>query len=277
MQIKTVNPNFFIVRINKAAQKQKKETFNGVIARAATFTFGRGGMQCGEIVAIGKLAHLVIPFAKIGGTLHFSWKVEFNGEDASKPNMALVHEDKEYNYYTVTISEYKRRPSETYAYSDENGTYTHPSFVIMEDEEKKHSDKLLVSAGGILIYENYRMSDDEIQQKIFWNTEHIYSLSETHASLLQTRESESYPIKLKMQELERENQHLTALLQKEERIEQYTVAFSNPLHDVTTGDKVMANNIFFLEPLFINGKKYFIGQYKQIHAGIKTEALASTE
>lgn len=263
MGIKTANPNFFIVRIDKKAQKEHKEG-TGLIKRAATFTFGRGGMQHGEIVSIGKLAQFVIPRAMVGGTLYFSWKVEFNGEDASKPNLALVHEDETYNYYTVTVSEYKSRASETYAYEDERGIITHPSYILLA-EKPKEEQKISVSAGGILTYDTYKPSDDEIRWKIQFNTNHIHSLSVTHASLLQTRESESYPIKQYMQRLEQENKYLTELLQGKEMVEDYTVAYCNPLHDTNTSDTIKATNIFFLEKLKIRDTYYHIGLYKHVH------------
>lgn len=266
MKVKSANPNFFIIKVDKESQIKNKEG-NNIIKRAATWTFGKGGMQHGEIVAIGKLANLVIPQAKIGGYLLFSWKVEYVSEEAKKPNMALIHEDAEYNYYTVTISEFKRRDCDCYAYFDDEVFITHPSFVIVNPKEKEQ-EKLVKSEGGIIVYNEWKMSEGEIMQKIEHNKQHIYSLSISHASKLQTRESESYPIKKYMQHLEKENAELSELLHGKEVVEEYSVAYCNPMHRFKTNDVVFCHNIFFLQPITINNKTFFIGKTDHVH-GIK--------
>lgn len=264
MQIKSANPNFFVVKINKELQLQNKEG-NSIIKRAATYTFGKGGMQHGEIISIGKLAKLIIPQAKIGGFLLFSWKVEYVPQESKKPNMALIHEDEEYNYYTITISEFKRRDCDCYAYFDNEIFITHPSFVIIHPKEET-AQEIIQRESGIYCYNNWRMTEDEIMYKINQNTQHIYSLSITHASLLQTRESESYPIKRYMQALEEENRRLSELIHGKEVVEEYTVAFCNPIHKFKKGDVVFGYNIFFLQPITINDKNYFIGKQKFVYA-----------
>ena len=262
MNVKTANPNFFIVKINKEEQKQKKQG-TGLIKNADTFIFGKGGMQSGEVVAIGKLAHLVMPFAKIGGTLIFSWKVEFNGENNEKPNMALVDEDEENRYYTVTISEFKGRSSETYAYYDDtNICFTHPSFVVVKKEVKE--PEMTETKSGILLFQSYRPSDTEITHRIAFNTQHIYSLSITHAAQAQLRESDARQTKELIQSIELQNRQLTGMLQGKERFEPYSVAYCNPLHDCENGDTVFGENIFFLEPIEIKGEKLFIGKYNHL-------------
>lgn len=263
MNIKTANPNYFIVRVEKELQKATKEGL-GIIKRAAPFTFGKGGTQCGEIIAIGKLAHLIIPQAKVGGNLLFSWKVEYAGVGTERPNMNLIEEDENYNYYSITISEFKKRDNDCYGYFDNEIFVTHPSFVIVHSKEKE-SNKLSETASGIYFYQNWTMSEDEIMQKIKFNQDHIYSLSVTCASLFQQRESEAYPVKLYMQKLEQENKELSELLHGKEKFEEYKVAFCNPdLQGLQNGEKIFAHNIFFLEPIEINNRKYFIGKHKHI-------------
>lgn len=264
---KSVNPLYFLVRINKQAQVDKKVGKDS-IKLSETFTFGKAGMQCGELVGLGKFAKLVMPMAKVGGTLYFSWKVEYAGEiEADEatgvkavPNMALVYEDLEYNYYTVTATEYKGRGSEAYAYEDETGFYTHPAFIILHKEEEKTTQSLS-SASGLIVFENWKMTDDEIRQKIDFNTQHIYSLSITHQSHLQKRQSDARQTKEKIIALQNENKKLSEQLQKKDQYEDYTVKYCSPLHQVKPGDKVMAYNIFFLMPLTVHNEHLRIGPY----------------
>ena len=46
-----------------------------------------------------------------------------------------------------------------------------------------------------------------------------------------------------------------------ERFEKYTVAYCNPLHDISKGQKVYAWNIMCLEKIEINGKDFIISKY----------------
>lgn len=258
MKIASVNPNFFVVKVSKEDKKRKSQ-HNGKLYLSPSFIFGTQGMQCGEIIAIGKLAKLVIPNAKIGGTLIFSWKVEYAGGD-DQINLALIEEDEEFYYYTVTISEYKGRDTETYAYFDGNTITTHPSFVILE-KKKEESNELVKSESGLFLFSNYTMTPSEIQQKIEFNKQHIYSISNSVHSFEAATKEQIY-------KLEQENRKLTKMLQGEERYEKYKVIYSNPLLDVEPNEEVFAWNIFCLEEVTINDNTYVITKHK--HIGCKT-------
>ncbi len=262
MKVKTANPNFFLVKISKKEQEHRKFVSDHILM-SDSFSFGNSSLQKGEIIAIGAFAGFILPTAKVGGYLVFSWKVEYSG-DTGKINEALVGEDENYKYYSVTISEYKGRMPETFGYFDELGFTTHPSYVILSKPKKELKETRLKS--GIITFDNYRPSDDEIKQKIEFNKQHIYSLSITHASLSQTRESEARQTKELMQNLQDENEKLTKLLQGKEECEEYEIIYSNPLQNLKPFDKVFANNIFCREEIIINGNAFIIAPYKHVYA-----------
>lgn len=261
MTTKNINPNFFLVKIAKEDKKNKKMS-DGLLHLSPNFIFGTRSMQCGEIVSIGKIAHLVMPMAKVGGTLVFSWKVEFAGEDEDgneNINMALVEQDDLFNYYTVTISEYKGRQAETFAYFNGKTIITHPSYVILK-EEKEDTNKVVESKSGLFLFQNYKMSVSELQQKIDFNIQKIYSLSNSVYSFeRETMEA--------IEKLENENLQLSEEMQGKEKYEQYTVSYSNPLLDFKQNDRVYAWNIMCLEKVEINKIEYIITLAR--HVGLK--------
>jgi hypothetical protein len=261
MTTKNINPNFFLVKIAKEDKKKKKMS-DGLLHLSPNFIFGTRSMQCAEIVSIGKMAHLVMPMAKVGGTLVFSWKVEFAGEDEDgneNINMALVEQDNLFNYYTVTISEYKGRQSETFAYFDGQTITTHPSYVILK-EVKEDTNKVIESKSGLFLFHNYKMSVSELQQKIDSNIKKIYSIANSVYSF-ERETSEA------IERLENENLRLSEEMQGKEKYEKYTVSYSNPLLDFQDNDTVYAWNIMCLEKVEINNIEYIVTLAK--HVGMK--------
>lgn len=95
-------PPYFLIRINKQQQQEKKEKI-GSIYLHPNEVFMTRNMQMGEIIGIGKEAHEYFPEAEIGDTAiihHFIEKKEVG---------FFIDEDETYNYYITTVFDYMER------------------------------------------------------------------------------------------------------------------------------------------------------------------------
>ena len=260
MFTKNLNPNFILVKIPKEEQAEKMRK-GCILHLHPSFIFGTRALQSGEIVAIGKVAKLVLPKAKECDTLFFSWKVEYVGEHI---NPSIVYEDENYFYHTVTIAEYKGRDMECYGYFNGETIITHPSFVILEPKEKEVTNNLKETPSGLFVFDKYQMSDSEIMQKIEFNKNYIVSLSNTYAMQSMQSEFNARQTKSMIDALEKENKELSIQLHKTEYYENRIVAYCNPLQEAEPGMHIYAWNIMCLETIDINQKEYNVVNYRHI-------------
>lgn len=161
-------PPYFIVKINKETQSQRKEKI-GMLYLHFKEVFMQRNMQCGEIVGIGKDAKNIFPDSKIGDTVLFHHFVE---GDSKKSN--LIFQDKEYNYYYVTTSDFNGHRNETYGIFDGEKIIPHPEFIFIKDEEEVKEgyednedfiNKNTKQVGSLILFNNWTESRDVKEEK----------------------------------------------------------------------------------------------------------------
>lgn len=161
-----INPKLFLVRVNREAQKERREK-SGSIFLDQNNTFMTRNMQYGEIVMIGANARTILslPEAQEGDNLIFQHFIEgstqaYNTEGQSELNNEyLLSQDDVFNYYQVPAS---------LVYGIEKDGVIFPTtkhiFASFHKDEIEASES--TSKGGLILIDNYRESEEDIQLKI---------------------------------------------------------------------------------------------------------------
>ena len=166
-------PPYFLIRVNIQEQKEKKEKI-GRFYTSPDHQYMIYNMEWGEVIGIGEKAHKDFPEVRVGDTLIYHHFVQ-NESKKKAQEKHLIHEDETYYYYTVTSSSFNGRRNETYGAVIEGEIVPHPDFVFLDVDAPKErhasSDnfekaKMSVSAGGILLFNEWQISEDEMSDKM---------------------------------------------------------------------------------------------------------------
>lgn len=139
-KINDVMPPFFLVRIPKEAQRARMEKI-GVLYYPPEYVYMKRGMQCAEILLIGRDARIHFPEAKVGDILITHHFIEGKTSGA-RDKYFLIHEDDEWNYYCVTAFCYNGDRNNTFGVYDPKTEKITPSkdYVFFEIDETPVSD-----------------------------------------------------------------------------------------------------------------------------------------
>lgn len=168
-KLPTPMPPYILVKVPR-----KKRDYEGKIIIPESAKFMLFNQQCGEIVGFGSLAKKWFPEIEIGRTLLFHHFVESCNEEEAKEDH-LVHQDLEFNYYTVTVKEMAGKANEAYGVWDGEKIIPNSDYIFLKlppkvakdvDFEKiKETGELTapmsVSEGGILQFEQWEESREE--------------------------------------------------------------------------------------------------------------------
>lgn len=260
-------PNFFVVKINKDAQRTRKEK-EGSLFIVTEDKDEKRNMQCGEIVSIGTVAAEVFPQAKIGHTLILHWLVE------SKEKQNKFWEDENYNYYHVTAIECHGRPNEAYGVWDGTKIIPNPEYIFLEVPHKpvraSTPEEFIEAAttqtkGGLFIFDEWQVTRTDKEEQMAKINAEIQSLTKTKMS-----PGVAVGIARKEEELAIISNDINA-----KRIELYQVAAINPMFNeeieysmgrkVEIGDKVGFLNIATQTTLEFMGNEFIIALSKHFH------------
>lgn len=184
--VRWLNPYYFLVRINRKKQYEKRNMQNGLYV-APTMSFMRFNQQAGELVAIGQgkgltqyredfsgggvrrvpfpSAQELLPQARVGDTLLFSHIIEGsvetkNAEQVEYDNQYLAHQDDEWRYYWV-------RGDFAYGVAKDDGTiFVTPDTLLARPAEDELDNREMVKIGSIFLIKNFKENHEAIQQKI---------------------------------------------------------------------------------------------------------------
>lgn len=255
-------PPYFVVRIEKEQQKNKKEKI-GSLYFPTQFTFMQRGLQNGEIVAIGSLAHKEFPQAKIGDTLIVHHFLE-GKKDEKGYEKFLIHTDATYKYYVVTAVDHNGQKNMTYGVWDGEKITTHKEYILLEKDRPvdtisidEHIDKTTIkSSGGLLIFKEWNTSRLQMEERMKELQNQVKELSKS---------TMTDSVKKGIEEKEAEMNKISQVINSK-RYTPYTIAAFNPeLHEwfdteIEVGETIYMQNNACNTTVEIFGKEYIIAK-----------------
>lgn len=229
----TPMPPYFIIKIGKEEQKEKKEKI-GSLYFPPEYAFMRREKQWGEVVSIGIDAQKYMPMAEPGDFLLFHHFVSGKHTDNGY-NFYTVGEDSDFFYYAVNSYEVPGERPLAFAIAKGTEIIPTPDYIFLEVDNPKE-DEMEVSQGGILIPKTKKKDRDYWTQVMKKNMERVKQLARNiPQSPLEEimmrenpekREVHDYAIS-EMKRLESENVRISKDINKK-RFEPFKVAAINP-------------------------------------------------
>lgn len=279
-QIKEVMPPFFLVRIPKKEQRERLEKI-GSLYYPPEHIYMKRGMQCGEIIKIGKRAHEFFPEANIGDILITSHLIE-GKESGMKQKYFQIDEDQNWNYYCVTAFCHNGDRNNTFGVWNGERIIPSKDYVFLQIAPELVSDlpefvfntqgmpKIVTNIAfemaeeGIVTPKYRRRTRLEMMEKMKENTMEIKKISKW----LQFEETAPRVIPT-INQLEKENENLSKEINTV-RYECHTLyAFNDELRetvhpDLKVGDKVYVLSIACYMQVEFMGVEYIVSESKYV-------------
>lgn len=287
-------PRYFLIKIPKAAQKDKHDKLSERIYSSQPHQFMRREVQFGVIEKIGTEAYEFMPEASIGDYLLIHHFVS-GKKDGKGHNFYLIdsdYEDDGFNYYMVNAFEFNGERNLNYGIS--KGTMIMPNrdYIFLEkDEDISTIDgidiPMEVSSGGLFIPKQGRKSRSQMGAEMKKNMERCKQLSrnipQDYLEEIMMREN---PVKREAMEysfseikkLEKENIRLSKELNKK-KFELYKTAFVNPIWNegvkesfgetINSGEMIYMLNIACHTEIDVFGKTYIVAESKYFGGSLK--------
>lgn len=248
-----VNKQYILVRIDKAAQKKKREKV-GNIYLPVNFTYMAYNLQYGEILQIGATAAKNYPDAKVGDIAIFHHHIEGSYEDhAPEYLLETMPNGDEHRLIDCNnfSSDYK-----IFAIIKDGGTLIpSPYFVFVSQMitpiKRKFVSDLIAGSG-------YEPSEDELRQKLEQLLAHQRVLDESLQS--ETSVDKSQQIVNAIADIGRERERITQFLNSDKFVKT-KVTFINPETykelGIDIGDEVVVTE-GLLYGLEIMGNKFLV-------------------
>jgi hypothetical protein len=160
---------YFLVRVSRKAQKERKEKLESGIYLAPNYVFMTRCMQQGEIISIGEWAHREFPEARVGDTLIMHHFVEGRDSDF------LVDSDEKYNYYLCCSLYYNGERPYSYGIYDGEKIIPHKEFIFLEakdpPKERLPMEEMINAATkrakrGLVLFREWTDSREEIEARM---------------------------------------------------------------------------------------------------------------
>lgn len=261
-----VNRQYILVRIDKAAQRQKREKV-GDIYIAPNFAYMSHNLQYGEIMQIGEKAQKNYPDAKVGDIALFHHHIEGSYDDhAPEYILDTLPNGDELRLIDCTNTDKAYR---IFGFIKSTGLVAAPEHVFINHMvtpvKKKYVSSILFNTG-------YEPTDDELRQKLDDLLGHQRVLDE---SLQSERDPDkSLQIVRGIEDIGRERERITQFLNAD-RFVTSKIVHINPRtaseHDIHVGDTVLVvENLLY--PLDTMGNKhltirtdFIMGKIKKPH------------
>jgi len=224
--------DFFLIRISKADQQDRKER-EGRFYFPSEYAYMQRELQYGEIIGIGKRAAEWMPQAEIGDYLLIHHMV--SGKKTDKGYcFYFVTEDKEYNYYGVNAYEMPGEMPLAYGIAKGEDIIPTPDYIFLEVPQHRPVVEEIASEGIIAV--TMSQTREQIIQTMKDNLERCRQLAPNLVSseadqkrkmaTSEGREKVKYATQ-EIQRLQAENERLSKQLNKR-RYESFVVAAINP-------------------------------------------------
>jgi len=168
----TPMPPYFLIKIGKEEQKEKKEKI-GSLYFPAEYAYMTREVQFGEIIAIGEGAKDTMPMAEIGDYLlvhHF-----ISGKKDGKGNcFYFIHEDDEFNYYAVNAFEIAGERPLAYAVAKGQEIIPTPDYIFLEQPVEEEG---FVEKDGLQVYKSKKKTRLEWREVMKANMERCSQLA----------------------------------------------------------------------------------------------------
>jgi hypothetical protein len=143
-------PQYFLIKIGKEEQKEKKEKMGSLYFPSA-YTYMRRELQWGTIEQIGTEAGQYFPQAEIGDFLLIHHMATGKKTDKGY-NFFLVDEDADFNYYIINGFEFNGDRNLVYGIAKGTEIIPSPDYIFLELEQVQ-PDSYVSSSGLTLVPE----------------------------------------------------------------------------------------------------------------------------
>lgn len=261
-------PPFFIIRIPKKDQKDRREKIGNIYIPPSAVFMTRE-CQAGQIVAIGLDAAKIFPEAKIGNILlhhHFVSGKQAEGTDEGR---YMIHEDEVFHYYTVTSISHNGRQNETYGIFNGKEIIAHPDFMFLEPEPEERndlspdeyiSDSITKTKSGILVFKKWVESRKSKKERMGRLQLQVKELSK---STIQWTNQMPDHIKRAIDIIEDEMNKISKDL-NQKRFEPHIVFAASKSLPISYGDVVYTLNIASHTEMEFMGKKFLMVKSKYV-------------
>lgn len=258
---------YFIVSIPRQEQADRKSKI-GSIYLHPSFVYMTRGMQCGKIMAIGEIAHIALPEARLGDTLLFHHFVE------SSEKVQCIAADSEYYYYVVTCKSHNGQNNQTYGVYNGHKIIPHSDYLFLATKQPTErslgadeylKDQLTKRDSGIFVFKDWTIDHEGTVKQIQEIKRQIDQLTKSRM----TRE-----IARAIETMEAEMNRLSKML-NQQRFELYTIVAGNlQFYDqvaehygqrINNGSAVYMLNIACQTKMEFNQVEYIVA--KSIHFG----------
>lgn len=251
-----IGKHYMMVKIDKAAQKEKQEKINGIYIPPA-YAYMKYNLQHGEIIQIGDKVKELFPYAEIGDTAFFHHTIESNYNFLldTLPNNDEYRAVNAYDSTDVLFAIGKK---------DTEELIPNPDWVFINTDIKRIRRK--VSSTFSAVNSDYFEEEETMQLKIKELTNQQQSLAitlQTTSSPFQFEEVEKSIVKINEEKAE-----LTRLINQPKLYEAHILYVNQ---ETTKEHGIIANNSIVIDkdelyPLNIMGHNFYLIRTTGIYA-----------
>jgi hypothetical protein len=277
-QIREVMPPFFLVKIPKKEQRERLEKI-GSLYYPPEHVFMKRGMQCGEIVLIGKRAHEFFPEAKVGDILICHHFIE-GKTHGNKQKFFAIDEDENWNYYCVTAFCHNGDRNNTFGVWNGERIIPSKDYVFFEIDEALTSDlpeltfevqgmpKIITNLpfqeteSGLITTKTRKKTRLELIEKLHYNTREIRKWSRW----IPITPEKVIPL---ITRLEKENENISkevnTVVYEPHILHAFNEQLKDTVHpDLKKGDRVYALSISCYMQVEFMGVEYIVSESKYV-------------
>lgn len=240
MPMQVLSPNI-LIKVPKKEETERREKIGNLYIHPS-FVWMTRNTQNGIVVSISPEAKKQFPEVKEGDILIVHHFVQNTYAAKDNRNNFLVHEDIDYNYYSVTTTMYDGQNNQTYGLFDGEKIIPHKDYIFLEKEMGEEN--------------NIWNEPDYVHAKQQDIKNQIYSLTKTRLTP---------EIISAVHKLEKEQMELSTKLQKNEYLP-YKIAYCNPSLNLEKGSSIYSLNIASNTTIDFLGNSYRVVEKKFIVA-----------
>lgn len=244
MTLNALNP-YIIIKVPKNEEIQRREKI-GELYLPPSYVWMTRNTQCGIIESISDEAIKNFPQIAVGNVLLVHHFVQGSLSMSENDKQYLVYEDEEFNYYNVTSMQHYGKNNQTYAIWNGENIITHPDYIFLKKEQPNAE---VNEFGYFETTENILAKQEDIKNQIM--------------VIMQGGLTEEK--KRVVEKMEHKQLALTQKIHQKE-YQPYTVAFSNPKHNIKDNSVVFCLNAATTTLIEFNNVEYRVCPIKYVVA-----------